>query len=431
MSPRCARALAMAALLLAPAAGRAVPRLLAGSYVGDGAATRAITGLGFSPRVLILRGELLELPIVATATMPAGRVKFLAASGGQIPNYVQSLDADGFTITSDIRVNQAGTTYHYAAFAEVPGEMKAGGYEGDNSDNRSITGLGFPPELVFVLNEANANPVLRGSGMVGDLSYEFTANAGLANAIQALESDGFQVGNDGSVNKLNTYDYVAWRSVKGGAQVGTYVGDGTAGRTIDCGWAPEWVFVKGDAGAFAVFKTITTGATTDLTFPATAAGGFAGGITSLTSTGFSLGMHASVNAAGANYVWMAFGSAPVAPADAGLPEDAGTPDVGQPDVGQPDAGQQDVGQPDVGEADVGRPDAGEPDTGSAADAETGGEDAAVALDAEVSSPDGGRVDGSRQPIGFDIGCGCGQGESAAGLLWLLALGPLLRRRWRG
>ncbi|HEY3450965.1 MAG TPA: hypothetical protein VGK67_31705 [Myxococcales bacterium] len=92
-----ARASVVALCLLAAGTSQAAPRLATGTYVGDGAASRSIAGLGFSPQVLIIRGDLFEFPIITTATMPPGTVK------GTLPS-----------------VNSGGANYIWMAFGSVP-----------------------------------------------------------------------------------------------------------------------------------------------------------------------------------------------------------------------------------------------------------------------------------------------------------------------
>ena len=57
---------------------------------------------------------------------------------------VNSLDADGFNLGSDARVNGNGIIYHYVAWNTASGELAGGSYSGNGTDNQNITGVGIP-----------------------------------------------------------------------------------------------------------------------------------------------------------------------------------------------------------------------------------------------------------------------------------------------
>ncbi len=90
-------------------------------------------------------------------------------------------------------------------------------------------------------------------------------------------------------------------------QSGAYVGNGVDNRPIHVGFQPDVVFVKRDENLY--FEVVTTSKMpVDTTKPLDQNGAatFAGGIKSLTATGFTLGTNANVNASGAQYHWVAF-----------------------------------------------------------------------------------------------------------------------------
>ena len=86
-------------------------------------------------------------------------------------------------------------------------------WSGDGTDDRSITGVGFQPDTVWYKERNNAVShrwvdAVRG---IGKELYVDLDNAEYAtsNEIQAYESDGFQIGNDGSINGSSD-TYVGW-----------------------------------------------------------------------------------------------------------------------------------------------------------------------------------------------------------------------------
>ena len=70
---------------------------------------------------------------------------------------IQSLDPSGFTVGTIAQVNGGGITYHWVAWKAAPGEMTVGTYTGNGAGSQSITGLGFSPDIVFVISGSGAD----------------------------------------------------------------------------------------------------------------------------------------------------------------------------------------------------------------------------------------------------------------------------------
>ena len=92
-------------------------------------------------------------------------------------------------------------------------------WSGDGTDDRSITGVGFQPDTVWYKERNNAVShrwvdAVRG---IGKELYVDISNAEYAasNELQAYESDGFQIGSDGSINGSGD-TYVGWCWKAGG-----------------------------------------------------------------------------------------------------------------------------------------------------------------------------------------------------------------------
>ncbi len=331
-----------------------------GSYVGNGVNGRSITGLAMQPNVVIVTSDdtCVALPyfndpcghttVMRTSTMPAN-VSKSAYSNAYPPlvDRIKSLDADGFSVgeppdhkdifnggtadnddpTSPIHcANHAGVLYYWVAFDEAPGEIKVGFYDGNSTDNRSITGVGFLPDLALVLPEDVGLPVYRTSSMGGDVSYTFAVDSPSIDAIQLLQADGFQVGfGDPSPNAkwaINTsgirYHYVAWKEAAGRMDVGSYTGTGVDPLNVaGVGFQPEYLIVKraalvgGPDSDAPVVKSAGMGNAVDRTLwvlcyincdPTNL-------VQALQTTGFQVGGNTAVNTAAApnTYYWMAFG----------------------------------------------------------------------------------------------------------------------------
>lgn len=173
--------------------------LKVGSYTGDGVASRAITGVGFAPRYVAV------LPAGANESVQrfAGMTRafqFNADTGAT--NRITSLDADGFTVGNSATTNASGAEYHYVALRSRSNNVVAGAYTGTGFDNTNVTGVGFAPQYVLIrANDTATGRVAlhRPASLGGDNTLSFTG-AARANAIQALQADGFQLGTDSNVN---------------------------------------------------------------------------------------------------------------------------------------------------------------------------------------------------------------------------------------
>jgi hypothetical protein len=121
-----------------------------------------------------------------------------------------------------------------------------------NGSERTITGLGFSPDLVWIkTRNASDNHVLndavRGANkqLFSNLTEsEFSGTT----LLTSFNSDGFTLGTDSAVNS-SVRTYVAWcwdESATPGFDIVTYTGDGVDGRTVshNLGVVPSFVIVK-------------------------------------------------------------------------------------------------------------------------------------------------------------------------------------------
>jgi hypothetical protein len=199
-------------------------QMVVSSYPGDGALTKDITTVGFRPDYTIVIPTNGDSPVERFAAMPVDR-SFDFDGGTQCPNPpggctrlggIQSELASGFRVGSYVNAN--ATTYHYVAWKQTPGRIAVGSYTGNSpTDNRNITGVGFRPELVTVRNYATpgaGSTVFKpaSTGIATDYTLKYIAYASAEqgpDAIQALQTDGFQVGTLNSVNQAGLTHYYA------------------------------------------------------------------------------------------------------------------------------------------------------------------------------------------------------------------------------
>ena len=140
------------------------------------------------------------------------------------------------------------------AIADPGDHFKTVLWTGDYSTSRSITGVGFQPDFVWQ-KERNStswhNLVDSIRGSTHRLfSNETTAESSTINSFRSFDSDGFSIGDDGSVNQSGI-DNVAWCWKAGGAAVSNSDGSITT-----------QVSVNQTAGFSIVTGTQTSGTTT-------------------------------------------------------------------------------------------------------------------------------------------------------------------------
>lgn len=178
---------------------------------------------------------------------------------------------------------------------------------------KSITGVGFQPDLVWSKSRSNAEThklVDSTRGATKALSSETTGDEVTESGITSFDTDGFTI--DGATDtgyNTNTYTYVGWTWKKGvtpGFDIVTYTGNGSA-RTIShsLGAVPHFMIVKArttagtDQGWPVYHRNDTTAPETDyLLLNSTAATADLDTIwndTAPTSSVFSVGTNALVN----------------------------------------------------------------------------------------------------------------------------------------
>ena len=199
-----------------------------GSYVGNGVNARPII-VGWRPELVIIKSQTTaQFAAFKIADMAGDTTLPLANAAGVWANGIESLDADGFTIGDDVRVNENLIVFHWQAFRDVGGaDFAHGSYVGNGADPRNVVaGLPFAPAIVVIKRDGASVGVWKPASLAGDSSLYFSAAAAAADRIQALNADGFQVGADAEVNlAANTYYWFAFAEVAGWIDVGSYVGN--------------------------------------------------------------------------------------------------------------------------------------------------------------------------------------------------------------
>ena len=97
------------------------PRMRVGTYTGDAAATLAVTGVGFQPRLLIIYAQVAARAVGIKSSSDETEAFVLVSNAASLYNndHIISLDADGFTVgdgTGTANRMNIAETYVYVAF---------------------------------------------------------------------------------------------------------------------------------------------------------------------------------------------------------------------------------------------------------------------------------------------------------------------------
>ena len=177
-----------------------------GRYQGTSGASNPITGVGFSPELVFIMSEGAHEAVHYSSANTAEFHNFGAGAGTAAAGVI-ALNADGFTVaTANTSVNFTGVWYNYIAWNEIPGQIDVGSYVGNTADNRQsiIPAWGSSPEYVIVkrlTQRARGPPVPASVVRSTDTTLFFSATVSNTNRIQALQPDGFQVGDAAAPNR--------------------------------------------------------------------------------------------------------------------------------------------------------------------------------------------------------------------------------------
>ena len=287
-------------------------KIAAGSYTGNGGTAQNITGLGFTPVMVLVQKVGSATSFIATSTM-SGQTK-VNATGALVSNYITAMASGQFTIgTNSADANTAATTYYYVAFAASA--VSVGTFKGTGS-TQTVT-VGFNPFMVWAIPASSTWPNYSQMSMRGSTSNVFKMDGTGAvdwhkEYLDACTATTFSVHAYASATE--TYHYVAFNV----GSTGFYTGTGnTHTETPSSPTISNPVFlIAKDQGiapnATSWYKTSVMSGANSYTF---------GGansttqITALTSSGFTLGTSTDANAWNSSTQWYAFGSSDLLPVD--------------------------------------------------------------------------------------------------------------------
>lgn len=273
-----------------------------GTFIGDGTSSHGITGIGFKPDAVLIKGGSQPLQM-SLSSMGANATKPLSGGDPVYSNGVVSLDTDGFTTGGSSLVNANGTVYYYVALKDpAKGFMHVGTYTGDGVDGHAITGVGFQADVIITGASDGDNAVFKTSDMPTDGAQLFDNFGNLGARITAIGVDGFTLGPTNEVNKpAQPYYYIALKKTTNICATLSYTGNGVDNRNIATnGFQPEFILIKDNSNApdSAIRFKDEVG---DLSFVSGGAEA-ANRIQSFITGGFQVGTDSTVNTNGDTYV---------------------------------------------------------------------------------------------------------------------------------
>lgn len=288
-----------------------------GSYTGNGT-SQSLTSVGFQPDMVTVKRSGVSSSVFRSSSMGTNASQPLDGAN-ELTDSITTLDATGFTVSNNTRVNTSSDTYWFFAFKTTTNAFAVGTFTGDGADNKAIT-VGFRPQSAWIKNSNATTPVTayyENTESNGDYSSAFADNINSTGIIKSLDSNGYTVGTGAAANESGKAIY--WIAFAGATnptatgtftmKVGSYTGNGTSQSISNVGFAPDLVIIKDQSGATtSVFRTrLKKGDATS--YMAESIADFTGGITSLDSSGFSVGASTIVNTSSTIYEYQAFGNA--------------------------------------------------------------------------------------------------------------------------
>ena len=241
-------------------------------YTGNAPGSQSVTGVGFSPDLVWLKGrtearghQLYDTVRGATNVLNSNAPTAETSAS----NLLTSFDADGFSVGSDSGSNSgdmvawcwdAGDTTVTNNEGTIESQVRSNGvfsivsYSGDGVDGSVGHGLDNAPDmLILKCTNVESNWTVRHSDLISDeyvvrlnldMEQEIDTNVnGALNDKTFVVKTGPSTGNQ--ANRVGS-DYIAYCWTNSPTQnFGSYTGNGsTNGPTIDCGFEPAFVMVK-------------------------------------------------------------------------------------------------------------------------------------------------------------------------------------------
>ena len=332
-------------------------------WTGNGASSRAISGVGFSPDFVWAkqRGQAIG-HVLYDSVRGVGNDKELSSNSTQAEGggnsdqygYLSSFDSDGFTGVDgtgspNYYFNEnsqtfvawnwlAGTAFSNDASATGVGTIDSSGqvnatagfsivsYTGTGSNGTVAHGLGSVPKMIiFKVRNTTDNWTTYHAGIASDAETDGIF-LNLTNVAQdqavffndtAPTSSVFSIGTNSSVNgSSNTYIAYCFADVEGYSKVGSYSGNGSAdGTFVFTGMAVSWLMVKrtDSTGNWAIYdktRDTTNVMGSELFANLSNAEQSNSSDIDFLSNGFKMRRNYSENNSSGSYIYLAFAESP-------------------------------------------------------------------------------------------------------------------------
>jgi len=252
-----------------------------GSYVGTGASGKTVV-TGFEPAFIMVKSSSLarNWHIFDNKRTSGQQHYYLDPNVSNVE--VTSFDAirfleNGFEfVQGDDQFNGSGASYIYMAFAADPTTVEPSLedsfntvlYEGNETANKSVTGVGFQPDFVWIKNRDNSRDNALFDSVRGQYKFLSSNSTGseytFTDTFVSFDSDGFTVNESSAVNWTSM---VAWNwkgaelpainsngsitsvvsaNPAAGFSIVSWTGNGVSGSTVGHGLTevPEMIIVK-------------------------------------------------------------------------------------------------------------------------------------------------------------------------------------------
>src|SRR3990167_6850113 len=282
-----------------------------GTYTGDGNDDRTITGVGFQPDFILVKGGA-NSAVFRVKQMVGDTSGYWGVNTANLANAIQGLTSDGFVVGTNAVVNANATVYYYVAMKGYDSQkyFKTGRYAGTGGDDREYRGgeIDFTPEVVIISGDTAQHKAFKSDDMAGETTSHISARASVAtDYIQSLIASGFELGTSALVNGSGIfYHFLAFKDYVGVMAHGTYTGNAVDDRDITgIGFQPDVVIVKNRGTTdHAILRTSSFSG--DSSAPLGALSPTTNMIQGIVSDGFRVGTNARVNADTNTYDWLAF-----------------------------------------------------------------------------------------------------------------------------
>lgn len=171
-------------------------------YSGTGS-TLNITAPGFQPTLVIITRRATNGDAhMKISDYTSNNAKNMR-TGAFVTNAITSLDATGFTLSTNAEVNSSGVTYDYIALKAGSGDGERIAkltWAGNGVDGRAITGAGFRPQAALIFRtDVTSNTIdsFQTASMRRHGATRF-ASTTLIDCVQTFDSDGMTI--DANVN---------------------------------------------------------------------------------------------------------------------------------------------------------------------------------------------------------------------------------------